>query len=629
MHFKIKAGLIVLVCAILGCVTPSPLFAQQKGQWVPGQMGLNAGVTPDPGFTYVNMAINYSANTLNGPNGNALPGVTGTYSFWADENLFEYVPNHKFLGGYFAPFVLVNYVNGNLVAAIPALNLGATGGGSGLGDTYVEPLQLGWHFKRADVNTGYGFFAPTGSYTPGSSTNVGSGYWGNDWTMGSTVYLTKNRGTTFNVFTDWEFHHGQKEGILNTNVTPGQTFTTEWGVGQVLPLDKNFHKLLQVGAVGYDQWQVSDNVGSVQLPNGASPASLLPYYSGHGAGVQANFILPAQGLSAFFKYYDEFTAKASPQGRTFVFGFAWTLRIPKPTAPVPNMVSAECSVDQSSIMADSNQPVMASVKSSNTHGLPMNYSWTATGGKVEGTGPQARWDSTGVAAGTYTITARVDDGHGASSSCSSDVTVNPKPNPPPTMSCSVDRSSVLAGERATVTASVNDQTNTPLTYTWQSNGGQIVGTGSSVQLDTTGLAAGDYVVTGRVANGNGGAADCTATVTVQAPPAAPEASKIGTCNFKSGSAKVDNVCKRTLDDVAVRLQNDPKATVVLVGYSDPKERKADTVAKDRGDNASGYLSKTKGIADSRVTSRTAAGTEGAGNDNYRVDIMFVPDGATY
>jgi len=37
-------------------------------------------------------------------------------------------------------------------------------------------------------------------------------------------------------------------------------------------------------------------------------------------------------LVLFFKYYDEYSAKARPQGRTNVFGGARTLRIPKPVA---------------------------------------------------------------------------------------------------------------------------------------------------------------------------------------------------------------------------------------------------------------------------------------------------------
>jgi hypothetical protein len=55
----------------------------------------------------------------------------------------------------------------------------------------------------------------------------------------------------------------------------------------------------------------------------------------HAIGVQANFILPMKALSAFFKYYDEYRALARPEGRTIVFGFSWTLQIPKPQAAKP------------------------------------------------------------------------------------------------------------------------------------------------------------------------------------------------------------------------------------------------------------------------------------------------------
>jgi len=53
-----KLGLAVLALFVFS--SPSPLFAQQKGQWLPGQ----AGILPDPGFTYQNMTINYSSDTL-------------------------------------------------------------------------------------------------------------------------------------------------------------------------------------------------------------------------------------------------------------------------------------------------------------------------------------------------------------------------------------------------------------------------------------------------------------------------------------------------------------------------------------------------------------------------------------
>lgn len=324
-RFRFAAGLLVLT--LWGAV--SSLSAQQKGQWVPGQFGLNAGVIPDPGFTYANLALSYSAGQLNGPDGNRVPGVTGTYSFWVDENIIYYVPDHKILGGYFMPYVVLNYASGELVANFTGTNLGAAGGGSGFADMFVEPLNIGWHFgKRVDFNAGYAFTAPTGRFTQGASNNVGSGYWGNNITTGTTFYITKNHGTTANLSTDWEIH-GKKSG---TNVTPGQAFTIEWGIGQVLPLKKDMSMLAQLGLVGYDQWQVSNSSGSVSLPPPLPPvpASSLPFYSVHAIGVQANFIVPAKDVVAFFKYYDEYRALARPQGRTIDFGFSWTLRIPKP-----------------------------------------------------------------------------------------------------------------------------------------------------------------------------------------------------------------------------------------------------------------------------------------------------------
>jgi hypothetical protein len=337
VRFRIKLKSAVLACMLLWGA--SSAFAQQKGQWVPGQFGLNAGVIPDPGFTYANLALSYSAGQLNGSAGNKLPGVTGTYSFWVDENIIYYVPKHKILGGYYMPYIALNYATGNLVAeiALGQTNLGSAAGGSGFADTYVQPLNIGWHFgKRVDFNAGYSFTAPTGRYTAGASNNVGSGYWGNDITSGTTLYITKNQGTTANLSTAWEIH-GQRTAASvpagqTSKVTPGQAFTMEWGLGQVLPLKKDMSMLAQIGVVGYDQWQVSSNGGSYLVAGIPVAASRLPYYSVHGIGVQGNFILPAKNVVAFFKYYDEYTALARPQGRTIVFGFSWTWRIPKPAA---------------------------------------------------------------------------------------------------------------------------------------------------------------------------------------------------------------------------------------------------------------------------------------------------------
>jgi outer membrane protein OmpA-like peptidoglycan-associated protein len=103
---------------------------------------------------------------------------------------------------------------------------------------------------------------------------------------------------------------------------------------------------------------------------------------------------------------------------------------------------------------------------------------------------------------------------------------------------------------------------------------------------------------------------------------------VSACDFAPGSARSDNVCKRNLDDVAVRLQSDPRSKVVLVGYADPKEARAAKLAGERATSGQKYL-QDKGVDASRVEVRTAAGEAGAGQENRRVDIVFVPDGASY
>lgn len=175
---------------------------------------------------------------------------------------------------------------------------------------------------------------PTGRYSPGASDNIGTGYFGNHLQTGTTFYVTKNKGTSVNLFTDWEVH-GSREGTNNTHKTPGQAFTIEWGVGQILPLKKDFSRLLQVGVIGYDQWEITNDSGTISVGEIILPASGLPRYSVHAVGGQLGFILPKKNITTFFKYEHEYSATSHTIGNTIVFGGTWTLAIPKPVPPKP------------------------------------------------------------------------------------------------------------------------------------------------------------------------------------------------------------------------------------------------------------------------------------------------------
>jgi len=83
----------------------------------------------------------------------------------------------------------------------------------------------------------------------------------------------------------------------------------EWGLGPMLPVRKN---LVQLGVIGYDQWQVTANQG---------PTASFPFYSIHAIGLQTNFISPGKGYAVFFKYLPEYLVKASTQGSNHCLRF--------------------------------------------------------------------------------------------------------------------------------------------------------------------------------------------------------------------------------------------------------------------------------------------------------------------
>src|SRR5689334_15528293 len=222
-----------------------------------------------------------------------------------------------------------------------------------------------------------------------------------------------------------------------------------------------------------------------------------------------NFSGPALGGNA---RQDNFRA-----GTGFVY--RWGIENPPPPPPPPNRPPvAACSVNPTSVYAGSGDTVAVHVNASDPDNDTLNYGYSATGGAVEGTGPDARWNSTGAAVGSYTVNVKVDDGKGGTASCSADIKVEEKPNHPPTASLSVEHPSVLPGERTGIMCNGSDPDNDPLTYSYTATGGQVTGTGSNVQFDSTGLQPGTYTVKCTVNDGRGGTADASGNVEIKEPP---------------------------------------------------------------------------------------------------------------
>lgn len=255
---------------------------------------------------------------------------------------------------------------------------------------------------------------------------------------------------------------------------------------------------------------------------------------------------------------------------------------PPPPPPPPNRSPvASCSAEKSTTYAGDVLAVRA--QGSDPDRDPLTYSWTTTGGAVEGSGPEVRWSSSGTTPGTYTVRMRVDDGRGGTADCSVDIRVEPRPNRAPSLSCSADRSSVIAGERVRIRAEGSDPDGDLLTYSWRASGGQIIGSGPSVQLDTSGLSAGAYPVAGRVDDGRGGTADCSVNVNVQAAPEKELEARLvlRSIYFQTARPTASNPNGGLLasqQEALISLASDfkkylalrPEARLILSGHADPR-----------------------------------------------------------
>lgn len=294
-------------------------------------------------------------------------------------------------------------------------------------------------------------------------------------------------------------------------------------------------------------------------------------------------------------------------------------------------VAASCSVDHSEVMVG--EPVHATVSASNFNPKhTLSYSWSSTGGKLEGKDTGANIDTNGVAGGSYTVTAHVTDPKAKKNneaSCTSNFTVKEPPKNPPQISCSASPTSVVTGSPATITCTCTSPDNVPVTVGgWTASSGSISGTGNSATLNTTGAPAGTVTVNATCTDSRGLTASTSSSVTVEnPPPPPPQASKLNECQYpnKAKPWRVDNTCKAMLDDAALKLQQDPEAKLVVVGNADPSEKRKN-LAAERAVDVKAYISggeAKQNIDPSRIETRTGnAGT-------MTSEQWIVPSGATF
>ena len=177
-----------------------------------------------------------------------------------------------------------------------------------------------------------------------------------------------------------------------------------------------------------------------------------------------------------------------------------------------------CSANPMSIVSGNSAQIEA--KAMSPLGLPLTYSYGATGGSLTSQGDSATLDTQG-ASGSIAVTCKVVDTKGNAASFITTLVVEPNESAPPTISCSANPSAVTLGGSVAVTAAASSPEGRPLTYSWSASSGTISGNGNTATLNTSGAAAGSITVTCRVADDQGRSASATTAVTVNGPVSAP------------------------------------------------------------------------------------------------------------
>lgn len=168
--------------------------------------------------------------------------------------------------------------------------------------------------------------------------------------------------------------------------------------------------------------------------------------------------------------------------------------------------------------------VNVSVQASDPEGDEIYYELTASGGRVEGSGPEWQWTAPDQE-GTYTMKVTVYDRYGGEDSRSVDVIVEdpttpppPPVNMPPVINSFIAAKSILEPEESVeLEVIAEDPDGDDLEYEYTVTEGWISGSGELVDY-TAPMQDSDVSITVNVTDGHGGSAERTLILIVSSPP---------------------------------------------------------------------------------------------------------------
>ena len=294
--------------------------AQLKGGHILGAMGLQSGTQAPaktlsvyvPGYLYDACSLRNASGDKSIANPDITMFITGAGA--------SYISDFKILGANYGASILLafasNTIQGNSLDAKNSL---------AFTDMFVQPVQLGWHTKRADFVFSYQIYLPTGKFTAGASDNAGLGMFMNEFSAGTTLFFNDKKTVHFSALASYEINGKKKD----TDIKTGDLLSIEGGLGKTFYMmnpEKTAPKgILNAGLIYYLQYKVTND----QIPVPVFGTIETDKDRVGGIGAEINYFHIGCSTSAGFRWIAEVEAINRFQGNTFFLTLAHVFSLKK------------------------------------------------------------------------------------------------------------------------------------------------------------------------------------------------------------------------------------------------------------------------------------------------------------
>ena len=295
-----KCFTLLVLVALFGLADSAS--AQLQGHHAKGGWGLQSGTQVPEGFFISPIYTRFDSKTLRNADGDKI-NQQGSLGVNAVSLFAWWVSPYKIFGANYGIQAALPLLESSVEAA--RLDLETSWG---LGDFYLQPVNLGWHRKKADVMASLGVYLPLGRYDIDADDNTGMGMWTFELGLGSTVFFDEAKNWHASAMGYLEFHTGKRD----SDAKVGEILTIEGGLGRSF-----FDGGILVGLAYYGQWKLGgDTFGRRVLDNLVMPEKHRVY--GLGPDVTLPVVLKKKLIALVtLRYQWEMGARTNLEGQNF------------------------------------------------------------------------------------------------------------------------------------------------------------------------------------------------------------------------------------------------------------------------------------------------------------------------